>query len=111
MAEQQAGFWREFTVAADHPCLAGHFPGHPVVPAVMLLQFVGETLASALGRKLRVASVPLAKFTAPLLPQQAVRVALELDEPAKSARFRLTRDGIELAAGRVEYSWDGAVDG
>ena len=110
MADPQAAASREFTVPADHPCLAGHFPGKPVVPAVMLLEFVGEALASVLGRNVRIASVPLAKFTSPLLPQQALRVALEVDEAARSARFKLTRDGAELATGRVEYSWDGAVD-
>ena len=97
----------DYSVAADHPCLAGHFPGNPVVPAVMLMEFVGAALNEALGRRVRLAGVPLAKFMAPLLPRQALRVELNVDEGANSARFRLLREGVELASGRVEYAGEG----
>ena len=101
---------REFSVGADHPCLAGHFPGNPVVPAVMLLELVGETLEGALGRRVQLAGVPLAKFMAPLLSQQALRVEVNVDEATRSARFRLLREGAELASGRVEYVERGSDD-
>ena len=94
----------ETSVPADHPCLAGHFPGNPVVPAVMLLEFVGQALGEKLARRVQLTAVPSAKFTAPLLPQQALRVVLEVDEAAKSARFTLHAQDRELAAGRVEYT-------
>jgi 3-hydroxymyristoyl/3-hydroxydecanoyl-(acyl carrier protein) dehydratase len=36
-------FERTLTIANDHPALAGHFPGHPVVPGVLVLDEVIET--------------------------------------------------------------------
>lgn len=93
----------ETVVPADHPCLAGHFPGNPVVPAVLLLEFVSIALCQALSRRVRLAAVPGAKFIAPLLPGQRLRVMLSIDPASRSTRFSLASGGRELAQGRVEY--------
>jgi 3-hydroxymyristoyl/3-hydroxydecanoyl-(acyl carrier protein) dehydratase len=51
-AELTAGY----RVDPAHPALQGHFPGNPIVPAVLLVGFVAETLARA-GKRLRRSSV------------------------------------------------------
>ena len=33
-----------FTIPDDHPSLPGHFPGHPVVPGVVLLDRVLQAI-------------------------------------------------------------------
>lgn len=93
-------------IASDHPCLAGHFPGQPVVPAVVLLDFAARALAQALGRPVRLTAVPAAKFLRPLLPGQPFSVELQLDESARSARFKAGTADAELAQGRLEYADD-----
>ena len=34
----------QFIISADHPSLPGHFPGHPIVPGVVLLDRVLEAI-------------------------------------------------------------------
>ena len=62
-----------FTVPDSHPSLPGHFPGHPVVPAVVLLAEVADLLLAAHpGRRL--SGLQAAKFAVPVLPGQTVEV-------------------------------------
>lgn len=91
-------------IAADHPCLAGHFPGRPVVPAVVLLEFTVRALSDALGRRVRLAAVPAVKFLNPLLPEQPFTATLQVDAAARTARFVLATPSLELAQGRLEYA-------
>ena len=62
----------------DSPCLAGHFPGNPVVPAAAILAAVTAWAERELG--CRVAGVASARFRRPLLPDAVWRVSLEEDD-------------------------------
>jgi 3-hydroxymyristoyl/3-hydroxydecanoyl-(acyl carrier protein) dehydratase len=65
-----------FIVAGDHPSLPGHFPGHPVVPGVLLLEeAIACILAVSPGQAL--AGVTSAKFLRAVAPDQAIEVAWE----------------------------------
>ena len=37
------------TIPAEHPALAGHFPGEPILPGVVLLDEMVRTVESAAG--------------------------------------------------------------
>ena len=64
------------SIAPDHPCLPGHFPGHPVVPGVLMLDTV---IAALLTRwpDARIAGVPSAKFLRPALPGQVFNIDIQ----------------------------------
>ena len=85
-------------VSPDHPCLRGHFPGHPLVPGVLVLEHVARALRT--WRNQRMVRVREAKFLAPLHPQETAE--LELADRAGCIRFELRRDGAVLARGAIE---------
>ena len=84
-------------VPHDHPSLAGHFPGQPVAPGVLLLDLIVEAAEAWLGTAVTVRSLPQVKFIAPLLPGQEAR--LELQRTGDEFRFILRRDDAIIAQG------------
>lgn len=55
-----------FAIAADHPCLDGHFPGDPVVPGVVILERVIDAVQAHGGPG--VAGIRRCKFVRILRP-------------------------------------------
>jgi 3-hydroxymyristoyl/3-hydroxydecanoyl-(acyl carrier protein) dehydratase len=87
-------------VAPTHACLAGHFPGRPLVPAVLLLDALARLLET---RGLRMVAVSEAKFLVPLLPGE--HAALEIEASAAAQwRFRISRSDTLIARGCVQVA-------
>ncbi|MCB1883524.1 MAG: hypothetical protein KDG89_05930 [Geminicoccaceae bacterium] len=87
-------------IASDHPCLAGHFPDNPVVPATLLLETIAAALAEALPGA-RVAAIAWAKFQKVLRPDTAFHVELEETAPRLVAFACRDEGGGLLAEGRL----------
>lgn len=85
-------------VGAEHPALAGHFPGNPIVPGVLMLARVLRAAETALGA--RVSAVREAKFHAPLRPDEGFDIELERAN-AEEVRFRVVRGETRIAAGTL----------
>jgi 3-hydroxymyristoyl/3-hydroxydecanoyl-(acyl carrier protein) dehydratase len=66
---------RSLTFPHDAPCLSGHFPGRPVVPAVAILAELISWAERETGQA--IAGVRSARFRRPLLPGVTWRVDLE----------------------------------
>jgi 3-hydroxymyristoyl/3-hydroxydecanoyl-(acyl carrier protein) dehydratase len=75
MSAQSRTFEFRFSIPSAHPALPGHFPGHPVVPGALLLDYVLTGVSAALNRPVTV--LQKVKFVAPLLPDELVTVACE----------------------------------
>ena len=80
-----------------HPCLAGHFPGQPIVPGVLLLDRVLARAETCIGQRLNVTSLPVAKFTRPLLPGEEAVLQLEVHET--EIKFEISKDNARIAQG------------
>jgi 3-hydroxymyristoyl/3-hydroxydecanoyl-(acyl carrier protein) dehydratase len=85
-------FQAALRIEASHPALAGHFPGDPVVPGVVLLERVAA--ACRTWRGVRVASLD-AKFLQPLRPEQDATIVLEGQDGR--IRFSVARGTLETA--------------
>lgn len=87
-----------FTIASDHPALAGHFPGRPVVPGVVLLDRVLTAIGGA--RDGRPLCLPVVKFVRPVLPGQIVEVSCSVPRDGRVA-FRCAVLDSVVAHGSV----------
>ena len=87
-------------IAVSHPALPGHFPGHPVVPGVVLLEAVVAALPQHAGATQRVTGFPVVKFLAPLLPEREFEVVFSAKHPGQMT-FAVVANGEKLATGTL----------
>jgi len=82
-------------IAAEHPALAGHFPGAPVLPGVVLLDEMVRLVESGAGGRWRIGT---AKFVRPVHAGETLTLGHER-LPNGSIRFRVQREGEAVAHG------------
>ena len=87
-------------IAADHPAFAGHFPGAPIVPGVVLLDEAVRAIELADGGEPRCWRIASVKFLRPVRPGEAL--ALEQEQLASgSLRFTILSAGQAVATGAL----------
>ena len=90
---------------AAHPSFAGHFPGQPLLPGVVILSEVLEALlgdaafAAILGPHPVLAS---ARFLAPVMPQgdAPIELVIKVQGQGGGLRFEVTRGDLGVARGQ-----------
>jgi acyl-coenzyme A synthetase/AMP-(fatty) acid ligase len=94
------GVERLLRVPSGYPPLAGHFPGFPVVPGVVQLQWVMELAQLLGGPTITLGSLEVVKFKNVLRPGQTFRLRVELADGGEILRFRLWDDQTVFSSGR-----------
>jgi 3-hydroxyacyl-[acyl-carrier-protein] dehydratase len=63
---------RTFRFAPDFPGFDGHFPGAPILPAIVQIQVAVAVASEHAGTPLRLAAVEAAKFLSPVRPGEEI---------------------------------------
>jgi len=87
------------TVGANHAAIPGHFPGHPVVPGVVLLERVIRAVARSYPDA-AITRIEHVKFLEVLRPDETFEIALSIDDDIVSFQC-MKRAGAMLAVGKL----------
>ena len=93
---------RTVTIGADHPSLAGHFPGHPVVPGVVMLGEIMNAIREIAKDNIEFVGMPSAKFMSPLNPGEPLTIRLD-QQGDDAMEFTCTTGSRLIASGCLRY--------
>ena len=83
---------------AGHPVFAGHFPGRPMVPGVMLLDAALHAVVQASGVPAAGCRIASAKFLSPVLPGESLLITYSAGNGG-AMRFDISCEGRAIATG------------
>jgi len=100
------------TVDAANPIFAGHFPGRPILPGVLLIEAVAQTAAVMMGavtpeatmESALLASVNRFKFFKPVTPGMELRIeTVKLTQVGTMACIEgtISAQGVKMASGEL----------
>ena len=82
-------------VTADEPFFTGHFPEHPVMPGVLILESMAQTAAAMVlsrpdfaGKLAYFMGIDEAKFRQPVFPGSVLRLHLQAQRVGRIGKFR-----------------------
>ena len=98
-----------FTVAAGHPCFAGHFDGEPVLPGVAHLSVALEACTLLNPALPPLVALEDVRFMRALLPGDACHVAITDGRESSSRRFEIRCQGDAASRGVLVFAgpWAG----
>ena len=88
------------TVPADHPALPGHFPGMPILPGVVLLDWMLQAIVEQESLVAESCTIHSVKFLSPARPGDRLSLSHErLDSGA--IRFDISAGTRKIATGSL----------
>jgi len=84
-------------IPGTHPALAGHFPGDPVVPGVVILDKVISKLVEMKGASVEVKTIPAIKFLNPIEPDEEFDITFTEKKSGKVTFSVFSGDKIFLS--------------
>lgn len=97
-------------IPVDHPAFAGHFPGSPIVPGVVLLDLALHAIVQAQGFALDAYELNSVKFLSPLSPdikassETCINFTVHYKTISKNTlNFDITADTRKIASANVTF--------
>ena len=91
----------ELTLPEEHPAFDGHFPGQPVLPGVVQLDWAIRLAATCFGHTFQPARRFQVKYMRPIAPTPTgLTVSLRLDRTRHEVVFEYRRNDIPSSSGR-----------
>lgn len=87
-------------VPLDHPAFAGHFPGAPILPGVILLDTALHAITAATGIALDICEISSVKFLSPANPGDEL-VIQHVISTSGTIRFDIVAGMRKIASGSI----------
>jgi 3-hydroxymyristoyl/3-hydroxydecanoyl-(acyl carrier protein) dehydratase len=88
------------TIPADHAAFAGHFPGNPIVPGVVLLDESLHSIAALLAVPVAQCTIVAAKFLSSAHPGESLQLHFERGDQQRVG-FTIDATDRRIASGVV----------
>ena len=89
-------------IPADHPAFAGHFPGNPIMPGVLLLDTALYSIAATCGLASEGCTISAAKFLSAVRPGELLQLVFE---PANPQRMSFTIRAPDRLVASGTFNW------
>ncbi|MDO6685294.1 MULTISPECIES: ApeI family dehydratase [unclassified Agarivorans] len=93
-------------IAADLPCLQGHFPNLPVVPGVAQLHWAIEFATEYLNVPSKVVALEALKYQHVMQPNCRLQLSLRFDKEKSKLYFSYFNENNKYSSGRVQLGFD-----
>ena len=87
-------------VPADHPAFAGHFPGMPILPGVLLLDMALHAVTDVIGIGLENCEIGSVKFLSPANPGDVLEIRHDF-RAGSIIRFDIVAGARKIASGNI----------
>ncbi len=89
-----------WTVPVDHPAFAGHFPGAPILPGVVLLDVALQNITKVNNVTLEACEINSVKFLSPVKPGDVLIIEYKTSANG-TLHFDIAADNRKVATGVI----------
>lgn len=97
---------KSWYIDEQQPVFAGHFPGNPIMPGVLVLGLLKSLVAEYLDQPVQIAAIKRQKFLRPVLPANTLSLAiknLEVDGNFIDVNYVATVAEGPVAKGSISF--------